>query len=1095
LHAAGILHCDVKPTNALVRPDGRLVLLDFGLATEVDLTGRSENSTGQVTGTPGYMAPEQAAGETVTSAADWYAVGVVLYQFLAGRLPFVGGVLEVLRDKQASDPRPPSEYRAQVPENLEQLCLELLARDPARRPSGPEVLRRLEVVGAVAAVSSRPTGPELVGRSEHLFALSRAYDATSAGVPVVARVSGPSGSGKSALAREFLRAAFVRGAVTLAGRCYEHELVPFKAFDEVIDALSRHLADLPETVAAAVLPREVGLLVRLFPALARVPVVAAAPRGRDVPDQREARRRGIAALRELFGRLGDRGRVVVLIDDLQWGDADSQLLLDELLRPPDAPVLFLVVCFRSEDADTATLRSIRQLADAPADRRVVDVPVDPLSAADAQALVERLLPSRGAETESVVRESGGNPFFICELAEAIGVGLTVGPGASLDEVVWERIRGLPPDARRYLEVVAVAGRPIPSVLVRRAVGTGENWQSVETALRSGRFIRGTAGERVAPYHDRVREAVLANVTPDDRREHHLHLAQAAEVDVIPDTEFLAVHYHAAGNGRIAAGFYAAAGAAAAAATAFDQAARLYRLAVELGEWRSDELVRLRVGEAEALANAGRGAAAADVYLHAAELDGGDAAVEWRRRAAEQFLITGHIDVGLAVCREVVASVGMTFPRTRVGAVAGLLVRRLWLRLRGTGSRRRTAESVPAGELRAIDVCWSAATGLSVTDFILGAHFQIRGLLRALATGEPSRIARALALEGAHAAVNGPSADARSIHLIEAAEAVASHSVTSYTSAMLALARGMREYLAGRFRGAVGHFAVAEQIFRDACTGVTWELDSARIWRLWCHCSLGELGNASADWSLLFNDAMERGDLFAGVNLGTWISAYVRVAADDTGAAWTDLRAVMGRWSQQGFHVQHHNELTAQVLLLLYEGDGEAAWESVRDKEGLYRRAMLWRVQQIRIDFLQTRARAALAAASRRTTTVLLLKSAERDATALGRESAGWAKALGALMGACVRTYRPDPDGPEGFALAARLLDAADLGAYAAAARYREGERIAGEEGAHRRDVALAWMTAEGVRNPLRLIDIHAPVANSRPGLNGAETLHGRQDAD
>lgn len=130
LHAEGLVHCDVKPTNLLVTPSGRLVLLDFGLVRRAG-EPRAERLCA---GTPAFMAPEQAGEGAVTGAADCYAVGVILYQAITGRLPFVGAIRDLLHRKATWSPVAPRLLRPGVPRALEELCLALLSPAPADRP-------------------------------------------------------------------------------------------------------------------------------------------------------------------------------------------------------------------------------------------------------------------------------------------------------------------------------------------------------------------------------------------------------------------------------------------------------------------------------------------------------------------------------------------------------------------------------------------------------------------------------------------------------------------------------------------------------------------------------------------------------------------------------------------------------------------------------------------------------------------------------------------------------------------------------------------------------------------------------------------------
>ncbi len=156
---------------------------------------------------------------------------------------------------------------------------------------------------------------------------------------------------------------------------------------------------------------------------------------------------------------------------------------------------------------------------------------------------------------------------------------------------------------------------------------------------------------------------------------------------------------------------------------------------------------------------------------------------------------------------------------------------------------------------------------------------------------------------------------------------------------------------------------AEAVFRDRCTGVAWELDTAHAYALWALSHLGHWAELTRRLPVLLGEARERGDLYAVMNLSTYILAVVRLAADEPDAARDETGRAMGHWSRAGYHVQHNDQVWATLLIDLYQSEGGSAWDRINRHWPILARSLLLRVQFIRVAMLGLRSRCALAAAS------------------------------------------------------------------------------------------------------------------------------------
>ncbi len=923
IHAAGMLHRDLKPSNVLVNSQGRAVVLDFGLVSE-SVVETLRSASGDMVGTPAYISPEQAGGGAASEASDWYALGVMTYMCLTGRLPFRGKGLAMLLAKQERDPLPPSEALARelagdggdaqagaaveaIPEDLEQLCVALLRRDPDARPRAHEILERLGEDEKSSSGSGLLLGPRrdllvgqdsvFIGREAHLRALHEAYDSTHRGNAVAVHVYGRSGMGKTALVRRFLDDLRARdeGTVILVGRCYERESVSFKALDSLVDSLCQHLVRLPERRVTELMPRDILALARVFPVLQRVRAVAQSPRrATAIPDPRELRRRAFAALKELLARMADRRPLVLHIDDLQWGDRDSAALIADLLSPPDEPALLLIASYRSEYSTSApVLRALREKSSADIDTRGIEV--GPMSVREACDLALALLKGvelRGgsslrARARQIARESQGSPLFVQELARYIDIVAepagakprAARPGKPragevlLEQVLEARLSQLSDEARVLLEIVAVSGGPLDERLAVRAAALKGDARGTLALLRAEHWVLTHASEdtyTVESYHDRIREFVLSRLDGEHLRARHRQLAFAMEEAGDCDSDTLAVHFREAGEWERAGDYARTAADQAAAALAFDRAARLYRLALEFIPRSDPGLSELQCRLADALANGGRGGRAARIYLEAADRAVGPGrharALDLRRRAAEQLLQAGHYAEGLAALRTVVADAGLSYPQGRRRALTMFAFERVRLRLRGLSLKVRDVSQIRPEELAQLDVYRSAGAGLSAHDPPTAALFHARHLSMALKTGHAEHAACALAVEVAVIAMPGERARERTERLVTAAQALTQRVQSSYPRGLLALTRGVAGFMTGRWRDALGLFERAEELLRDECVGAGYEITLAQTFRLLALTHMGRLHTLDNEMARCISAANERDNLWADTTL-------------------------------------------------------------------------------------------------------------------------------------------------------------------------------------------------------------------------------------
>ncbi len=358
-HAAGIVHRDVKPENIMIRPDGFVKVLDFGLARRTrqngaDLTTQGAGPTlpGTLLGTPAYMAPEYAAGGAAGPAVDVFALGVVLYEMAAGRRPFTGSTSAgVIASILTDEPVPLARLNPDVPRALDDVVQQMLRKEPSRRPTALDVVRELTAwQPGMDAPAPRTAAPRTtVGREAERARLLRAYARVKDGRGRIVALTGEPGIGKTRLFEDFQDELTSGGErVTVArGRCSE-SLAGSEAYMPILEVLDgllhrpdgRSLNTLIKTVAPT-------WYLQVATPSDDEPSLGALRQSSPAASPERMKRELGALLQEI-----SRARPVVLfIDDLHWADVSTVDIFNYLAgRFSDMRVLVVTSYRQSEMA-------------------------------------------------------------------------------------------------------------------------------------------------------------------------------------------------------------------------------------------------------------------------------------------------------------------------------------------------------------------------------------------------------------------------------------------------------------------------------------------------------------------------------------------------------------------------------------------------------------------------------------------------------------------------------------------------------------------------------------------------------------------------
>jgi len=547
-HSQGILHRDVKPENIMITTDGLAKLMDFGLAKMLGQPRQTQN--GVIVGTVAYVAPEIALGKGADARSDLYSLGAVLYEAVTGKPPFPGEdpvkiIFSHIHDRAVS----PDRLNPKLPSTLSECVMKLLEKDPEKRcQSAADLLKVLRDVAEpslkeatpptqkpiLVVPSPRPLARkeiQLIDRVEEMNQLREAVDRAVRGEGGLLFLRGEAGIGKTRLTREMGAYARLRGMNVLYGRCPAlltmTGIPPYILWSEVI-------RDYLQASTVEQLYRVIGFypaeVTKLVPDLRQR--LGAIPQSIQIDPERE-RDRLFEAVSQFITNISKEAPLLAVLDDLQWTDQSSLLLMHYLARGVLREHILFVGAYRDNEVDEKHPLS-PVLTELNRERLLQSVPLKRMSLSDVSEMIKQILEQDDAPREfcqRVYQKTGGNPFFVEEVMKSLkeeGLIFLEGNRWKIKEVsriefpetvkgvVKTRIGRLDDECRNLLTMASFVGYDFTFEALRGVTSFEENKliELLERMLKTGQIKeRVVRGEDAYSFADAiVREVVHEEVS-------------------------------------------------------------------------------------------------------------------------------------------------------------------------------------------------------------------------------------------------------------------------------------------------------------------------------------------------------------------------------------------------------------------------------------------------------------------------------------------------------------------------------------------------------------------------------------------------------
>jgi predicted ATPase/signal transduction histidine kinase/predicted Ser/Thr protein kinase len=595
VHDEGIIHKDINTNNIVLTNERDVYLIDFGIASRRDLVVNHQENPDMLQGLLPYISPEQTGrmNRIVDFRSDLYSLGVVFYEMLTGRLPFVSGdPLELIHSHMAVNPKRPGQIREDIPDILSDIVMKLLSKNADDRYQSAnslqtdlrQCLRNLEAgnaeerfaLGTRHAIGRFIMPQKLYGRELELQMLSSALSHIGQGPPQMALIHGEPGVGKSALVKEIQKEITGKRAVFISGKFDQYQRnIPYYAIQKaltewvqlILSEREEKLMKWKEIILEAV--GDLGqLIVNLIPEIEII--IGLQPKIPTLNGQ-EAQNRFNYIIGEFISAISlKESPLLIFIDDLQWADSASLDLINRWLEDKENHHFFIIGAYRDNEIDSTHPFQIfleelkKQLIP------LSFLKVKNLEPADVEEFIADGLFSEKKTiqplAEFVYNKTGGNPIFLKQFLLALHADELLQYNPDEEKWTWDldainrlqisdnivdlmmsKIKRLPDDTQHLIKLAACIGNSFDVGLLRVIAETSleDTIIKLEPAIEESLILPKGNAYRLIPadadteskkiefsfIHDRIQQSFYSLIRVDEKRRLHLSIGRLLDKNI------------------------------------------------------------------------------------------------------------------------------------------------------------------------------------------------------------------------------------------------------------------------------------------------------------------------------------------------------------------------------------------------------------------------------------------------------------------------------------------------------------------------------------------------------------------------------------